>query len=232
MPNDLKETTLTPDPTGELAWLQTSDGLLRGLIHGLNNRVAALSAIVQVMAGRGASGVGLEETVLEEIQRLSGVIELMRLVPRRRGEPAEPISVADLLPELTEALSLHSELGDVTFETEIARDLLPVYCPPTSLAHSLCILLFAAGSSVRQPATVRVTCGSSPAEVLVQIAAEGSPAGRQGAHGVDPKGAEALLGGSEGKVSVAATGDQGQRIELRLPTLLEARRLGEEARSS
>jgi hypothetical protein len=83
-------------------WRTVSDELLQGLVHALNNRVAALSAFVELAKLGDDEGDPL--TVLStEIAQLHQVNALFGLLPERRAE-AEAL---DLREVLDDAIRLH-----------------------------------------------------------------------------------------------------------------------------
>src|SRR5215213_1323130 len=83
-------------------WSTISEELLQGLVHALNNRVAALSAFVELAKLGDDDGDPL--TVLpEEIAHLHRVNALFALLPERRSEP----EALELRAVLDDAIRLH-----------------------------------------------------------------------------------------------------------------------------
>lgn len=100
-------TSRTPSPRHENVpplddWRTISEDLLKGLVHALNNRVAALSAFVELAKLGGEDEDPL--TVLPlEIAQLHQVNALFGLLPQRGAEP-EPL---ELRAVFDDALRLH-----------------------------------------------------------------------------------------------------------------------------
>ena len=83
-------------------WRTISEELLQGLVHALNNRVAALSAFVEL--ARLGDEEGNPSTVLPaEIAQLQGVNVLFGMLPERKSD-AEAL---DLRIVLDDAIHLH-----------------------------------------------------------------------------------------------------------------------------
>ena len=99
-------------------WRTISEELLQGLVHALNNRVAALSAFVELARLGDEEGDPL--TVLPlEIAQLHQVNGLFGLLPERRSDP----EALELRAVLDDAIRLHehhpalrAERVDVTYE--------------------------------------------------------------------------------------------------------------------
>src|SRR5215218_888257 len=127
------------DGAADGPWLVVSDALLRGVGHAMNNRAAALSAVVQVLASSGPQGP-LEGALRSETERLQRVVELLRLLPRRWESDPEPVLVEELVPSALELLALHSDLPETRFRWEANGALPPVLVEPSLLIHVLCLL--------------------------------------------------------------------------------------------
>jgi hypothetical protein len=99
-------------------WHTISEELLQGLVHALNNRVAALSAFVEL--ARLGDEEGDPVTALpSEIAQLHRVSALFGMLPERKSEP----EALELRVVLDDAIHLHEhhprlrgEQVDVTFE--------------------------------------------------------------------------------------------------------------------
>jgi hypothetical protein len=215
-----------PDAAAEGAWLVVSDALLRGVGHAMNNRAAALSAVVQVLA-TDAQGP-LEGALRSETERLQRVVELLRLLPRRWDSEPEPVLVEDLMPNAIELLSLHSDLPETRYDWRADEPLPPVLAEPSLLTHVLCLLGTVAAREAAQTGARAVAFrGTSTGDVVrVEIslgeanaayAIPGEPA-----EATDAGAAEALLARAGGSFRMETEG--GLRMSFSLPTLAEARR--------
>ena len=99
-------TSRTPPPPDDVLvgddWRTISEDLLKGLVHALNNRVAALSAFVELAKLGGEEEDPL--TVLPlEIAQLHQVNALFGLLPQR-GSESEPLELRDVFDD---AVRLH-----------------------------------------------------------------------------------------------------------------------------
>ena len=155
-------------PAGD-DWRTISEDLLKGLVHALNNRVAALSAFVEL------AKLGDEEedplTVLPlEIAQLHQVNTLFGLLPQRSAEP-EPL---ELRAVFDDALRLHEhhpqfrgEPVDLTFEGAPGA----VRAPRWALMRALVMLVHAAKREARsgrgRGAVIRVHGGDTTIAVRV-----------------------------------------------------------------
>ena len=83
-------------------WRTVSDELLQGLVHALNNRVAALSACVELAKLGDAEGDPFN-VLSTEIAQLHQVNALFGLLPQRRSDP----EALDLREVLDDAIRLH-----------------------------------------------------------------------------------------------------------------------------
>jgi hypothetical protein len=166
-------------------WRTISDELLQGLVHALNNRVAALSAFVELAKLGDEDGDPL--TVLPtEIAQLHRVNALFALLPERKSE-AEAL---DLRAVLDDAILLHQhhprlrgEQVAVTYEGAPGA----VRAPRWALVRAMVMLVHAARhaeeagrrggeSALRVHAddtavSVHIVTARSPSEDLVALAA-------------------------------------------------------------
>ena len=168
MTSDIQSPRDDDTPAGD-DWRTISEDLLKGLVHALNNRVAALSAFVEL------AKLGDEEedplTVLPlEIAQLHQVNTLFGLLPQRSAEP-EPL---ELRAVFEEALRLHehhprfrAEPVDLTFEGAPNA----VRAPRWALMRLLVMLVHAAKREARsgrvRGAVVRVHGGDTTITVRI-----------------------------------------------------------------
>src|SRR5215212_2586486 len=91
-----------PEPPTSDEWRTISDELLQGLVHALNNRVAALSAFVELAKFGEEEGdpVSVLPAEIAQLQQING---LFGLLPERRSEP----EALELRAVLDDAIRLH-----------------------------------------------------------------------------------------------------------------------------
>ena len=191
-------------------WSTLSDELLQGLVHALNNRVAALSAFVE-LARLGDEEADPMCVLPAEITQLHQVSALFGLLPERGSDP----EALELPLVLDDALRLHehhprlrSERCVVAYEDTP----LPVRVPRWALLRVLVMLIHAAKRHVesvhgRGSTTIRVAGDSVTVSVHVTARAEPS---------------QYLM--SLAKRCGGSCAREGDELVLRLPSLLEVRR--------
>jgi hypothetical protein len=210
------DAALPPDlPVGD-DWRTISEELLQGLVHALNNRVAALSAFVELAKLGDEEGDPL--TVLPaEIAQLHKVNALFGLLPERRSEP-EPLELRAVLDDAIRLHEHHPRLRaePVAVSFEGAPD--AVRTPRWALVRAMVMLVHYAKRATesmdgRGGASVRVYGGDTT--VSVHVATLVAP----------PADLVALAARCSGHV--ARTGDE---LVLSLPSLRELRRREREPR--
>jgi hypothetical protein len=197
-------------------WQTLSDELLQGLVHALNNRVAALSALVE-LARLGDEEEDPLSALPSEIAQLHQVNGLFALLPARRSdaEALDPsVAMEDALHLHEHHPRLRGERCVVTYEGTATA----VRVPRWAFVRALVMLIHAAkraGESVqgRGCAPVRVRSDAAALGVHVETSVEPS---------ADLVALAARCGG--------AITQEGGELTLRLPTLLELRRREQEAR--
>ncbi|MFL5607655.1 MAG: hypothetical protein ACJ8AD_14490 [Gemmatimonadaceae bacterium] len=85
-------------------WVSLSDDLLAGLVHGLNNRVTALSVFAELIA-LGDSQMASSGMLATEVGRLQRLSTLLAMLPART-QGAEAL---EMDPVLDDAISLHAQ---------------------------------------------------------------------------------------------------------------------------
>jgi hypothetical protein len=151
-------------------WATLSDELLQGLVHALNNRVAALSAFVE-LARFGDEEANPLVVLPAEITQLHRVNTLFGLLPMRGSDP----EALELPLVLEDALRMHEHHPRLRGERcEVIRDgtLLPVRAPRWALFRALLLLVHAAKRSShtvqgRGSAPIRLVGDTSFVRVLV-----------------------------------------------------------------
>ncbi len=198
------------------AWLAASDGLVAGVHHALNNRMASLSALAQLLA-MGAAPPGAERTLMQEVERFSGTLRLLGLVPRHPSEGPIPLQLPHLFPDVLALVGQHREVRDVEFAVDGDPGVLPVLCADWALTHALLALLVALGEAARERGAPRVSVRWAGDERFVVLEAE-----VEGGTGGEPPGL-AGVAALFGEVGAEAQ-PTGAGIVVRFPTLPEARR--------
>ncbi|HEV7994519.1 MAG TPA: hypothetical protein VGP25_22040 [Gemmatimonadaceae bacterium] len=191
-------------------WSTLSDELLQGLVHALNNRVAALSAFVELARFEDEDADPLV-VLPEEIEQLHRVNGLFALLPSRGSEP----EALELPLVLDDALRLHAHHPRLRGESCVVvheGTPLPVRAPRWALFRALLMLVHAARRSSdtvqgRGGSPLRVVGDASFVSVHVGSTAEPSAYLRSLAE---------RCGGSCAR--------EGDELVLRLPSILELRR--------
>ena len=159
-------------------WSTLSDELLQGLVHALNNRVAALSAFVE-LARFGDDEADPLVVLPAEITLLHKVNSLFGLLPSRGSEP----EALELPLVLDDALRLHEHHPRLRGERCVVvheGTPLPVRAPRWALFRALVILVHAAKRASdtvqgRGGTPLRIVGDASMVSVHVSTRAEPSP---------------------------------------------------------
>ena len=196
-------------------WRTISDELLQGLVHALNNRVAALSAFVE-LARLGDEEADSLSALPTEIAQLHQVNALFGLLPERRSEP----EALDLREVLDDAIRLHDHHPRLRGErVAVTSEGAPgvVRAPRWALVRALVMLVHVAkragGSELRGGATLRISVEEAMIGVSVTTAVEPS---------ADLVDAAQRCGGDIGR--------ERDELVLTLPSLREMRRRERDAR--
>lgn len=222
----------TPDPHPEGTWFRVSDDLVLGLHHTLNNRVAALSAAVQVLQSDVAADHPLRGVLAGELERLRATVELLSLLPRGRRGP-EPVQLSDALAGVASLCQCHNLLRDLPLRIEEAPGLLPVWIEPSALTHALLVLVSAAGRAAqgRDAGEIRLRCHGDDRAITVEVSAAGGGERRreggweeEGLPDIDPRALEPLLREHGGTLEIRPDPAGRSAYRFHLPTLLEVRR--------
>lgn len=156
---------------GSTVWAGLSDALLRGAHHELNNRIASLAAVEQVIASGGNPTPALSAALVNELQRMRGAIALMGQIPSSRaGEPG-PIRVRDALRTALAVGTLHHLVRDVMFRVEDEGDPPPTRVDGGALQRSILVMITAAARSLSdapEPA-VRVECSTDSHRIRLSV---------------------------------------------------------------
>lgn len=125
------------------AWPALQDELLRGMLHAVNNRIAALGAYVD-LATMDAEPLTVAD-IKPELTRLLETSTLMSKLTARSGHP-EPLEVRPLLDT---ALAIHAHHGRVHAECVVSQPapILPARVPRWALLRVLLLMIDSAKKS-------------------------------------------------------------------------------------
>lgn len=197
-------------------WAELCEALMRGLVHAFNNRIAAMSASVQLLA-MGDEDISPEVLPAELSQLEQTTAHLRALCAEKR--PAEAI---EIVPVVLEAIALHAyhpRLRDIRCEMQLTSELVPLRVPRWALSRLLLVLIgqakHASERAGRDSFVLRLAGDDRFLDVRLLADDEESPYARSLA---------ALCGATIERTN-------GENL-LRLPSLLEVRRMERAARDA
>lgn len=212
-------------------WRTVSESLLGGIHHALNNRVAALSAISQVL-GAGMPDAGpIVASLGGEVNRLEQTVALISLLRRARSRNPEPVQLPELVASLTPLLPHHGDMKEIEFVGDPDPGVLPVFVERDQLTRVMLVLMTSVGLSAECAGggRVRVSYRGEADEVVARIECEPGPRRPAGPlptlQGLDGAGAGEVVRAMKGRLeTLPGGGGRHPAYEVRLPTLLAARR--------
>ena len=197
-------------------WTSISNDLLLGLIHALNNRVAALGAFVE-LARLGDARVDPLVELPIEVTQLQAFGGMLALLPERQTN-AEALELTALLDEAVRLHEHHPRLRAERCEVRYEGTTPPVRAPRWALGRTLIMLVHAAkrsGKSTQGQGRTPIIVRSDESTVSVRVT-EGAT--------VSPD----LLAAAERAGGEIIREDED--LIFRLPSLAELRRREREAR--
>lgn len=205
-------------------WLRLSEGLIAGVHHALNNRLASLSAVGQVVESDLPADHPLSGALSEELDRIEASVAILRLLSGGRSS-AEPVLLESVLDDAGRLFGLHHALRDLRLEVESAPSLLPLYTDPNELLRAVLMMMAVAGRrALGGDGIVRVTVSGDESGVEVVVEGRGPSDGDvEALAGIVPESASVQLVAAGGELSVSEEGDA-LSLRASLPTLPEVRR--------
>jgi hypothetical protein len=189
-------------------WADLSEALIRGLSHGLTNRISSIGSFVQ-LHGMGDTEFTVEGFLPKESGQLQELARGLRLLVI----DAEP-SAVELLPLLRDAIELYSHHGRMhALRCEISitgEPLHPIRVVRSAVLRLILIMLDMCTAEVHESggAEVLLAVAGSMDELLVSVAVQRTPS-------------EYAMALAEASGSSLLAGDG--RLELRIPTLVALR---------
>jgi hypothetical protein len=205
---------LPEDPTQLDDWSTISNDLLQGLIHALNNRVAALGAFLEL--ARLGHAVDPVAELPGEITQLQGVSALFALLPEGRTQ-AEALELPAALDDAIRLHEHHPGLRAERCEVRYEGTAIPVRAQRSALMRTLVMLIHAAKRDKR------VVEGRGAASVVVR-ADESTMSVRVSASAAASRDLTAAAERAGGAVT-----REDHALVFRLPSLAELRRREREA---
>jgi hypothetical protein len=199
-------------------WATISNDLLLGLVHALNNRVAALSAFVELARLGDARVDPLVELPIEvsHLQAFSGMLTLLA----ERQTNAEALELSAVLDEAVRLHEHHPRLRAERCDVRYEGTPPPVRAPRGALGRTLVMLVHAAkrsGDSAQGKAAAPIVVRSDQSTVSVHVSASAN---------VSPD----LFAAAERAGGEVTRKDD--VLVFRLPSLAELRRREREAHGS
>lgn len=149
-----------------------SDALLRGLNHGLANRLNSLTMNMDFVLGGEPLDDELRELLSAEPKQVDALLTLYRLIPERPGVTEEPLLLTDVAHDAAALFQYHVDFPDAVVESAALADAPPAFGRRDECARAMCALL-ARAAAPRQVVSLAFTADAD----ALHITATG-PAGR------------------------------------------------------
>jgi len=135
-------------------WNHTVENVMRGIAHALNNRAAALSAVLELSRDSTDDATSLSSILRPELQRVQDLAKVVRTIgfPRAGMEAFAP---GDAAEEAIEVLRMSAELRDRTITIDALRAS-PTRVPRWMYVRSLVALGAAGARATRDATTLRI----------------------------------------------------------------------------
>jgi len=160
-----------------LAWLATTDAIIHGLGHALNNRALAISSTIDAMDAAQPLGAELAAALTGEIQRLTGLLRALRSVPVHAAALPLPVLLKDVAATAIELHRHHASLGDVPVTLTGSDEAPPVLVVEPLFVHAMLVTLTSLKRFAGPGGAVRVTYGGTAEEAQLTMAAWRGPSG-------------------------------------------------------
>ncbi len=131
------------------SWLATSDAVMRGLNHEFSNRLSLARLAPQLSAMIAGGEPELRKLADESgsSEEMLNLLRLYRLMVFGNNEPAEPLIVADVVPDAVELFKHHTTFRDLDVRAPVDTTVPPVLINRASLTQGVLLLL---GAAARQ----------------------------------------------------------------------------------
>lgn len=102
-------------------WVRLVEGVLRGVAHALNNRGAALAALVELTSEPAERPAVLRDILETERQRVRDLVQAVRLIGAARGD-VEALLPEDVASDVRAVLEQHPDLRDGAVQIDVAQN--------------------------------------------------------------------------------------------------------------
>jgi hypothetical protein len=150
----------TPQPEPHLSaaalheWGRHVESLMRGLAHALNNRAAALSAVIELSSDTPADPTVTSSILTSELTRVRELAEVVRSLGSPRSG-VEAFAPRDAATEALAVLKLHTDRGELSMSID-AASAPPTRVPRWMFVHALIALTASAADHARRNTAVRI----------------------------------------------------------------------------
>jgi len=161
-----------PEPSVELRqfsaaaleeWARIVEQVLRAVAHALNNRAAAIAALIDLSHDATSEDVAASQSILRsELERVGELTQVVRALTPARGDAGAVGDVAafapaDLVSDINAILRLYDEQRSAGIEVT-ATGAPPVRLSRTELLRAcVCVAVAAAGSQPRELTAIQMT---------------------------------------------------------------------------
>lgn len=116
--NEIDPGSLSPEAIAE--WNLHVESVLRGMAHALNNRAAALSALIELTNEPAEKPPVIQSILGTELERVSEIVRVLRSIGAPRGA-VEAFTPGDAAAEAMLVLQLYAEHRDAPLTVETAE---------------------------------------------------------------------------------------------------------------
>lgn len=207
---------------GAERWLYVHDELLRALAHAISNRLATIAAAAGVLEAGVTPDARFLDGLRIDAERLEGLLNQLRQLPRRLDAALEPMLFTDALDGAKRLVEEHPLLRGREVRAVLKGDVMPIRAEPGAAEHAIVVALLATARLGTN--TVLAEFETVGDEVLLVVRHDGAVAYHDEAEVLvhDANAIEWLLTDSRGRATVRPDG-----LTVALPTLQASRRRAE-----